>query len=153
MDQNLLAAVSILIGAILAFLLFGGKSSKTAPKQVKTKPEPQAFTRAEVATHNKEGDFWLILKAKGSDELKVYDLSDYADEHPGGDSIYRNAGDDATEGFMGPQHPPTVSSHSSQSVLCAVLGKAPNSMYGLISLFLQVHDLIPEYYIGWIQDE
>lgn len=108
MDQTLLAVLSILIGAVLAFLLFGGKKSSAPAAKPAAKPEPQAYTRAEVAKHNKEGDFWLILKSKGSESYRVYDLSAYADEHPGGDSIYKNAGGDATEGFLGPQHPPTV---------------------------------------------
>ena len=41
-------------------------------------------------------------------EGKVYDVSEYVDEHPGGDAILNNAGEDATEGFKGPQHPPRV---------------------------------------------
>lgn len=38
----------------------------------------------------------------------MYDVTEYAKEHPGGDSILRNAGGDASEGFHGPQHPPRV---------------------------------------------
>jgi cytochrome b involved in lipid metabolism len=118
-----LAAISAIIGAMIAYMLLNlinsNNSSKLAQPTVKL--EPRAYTRAEVATHNKEGDLWLILRAKGSGRLQVYDLSTYADQHPGGDAIYTNAGRDATEGFMGPQHPPSV------------------------------HDLIPEYYIGWIE--
>lgn len=126
MDQNLaLVFISAIIGAVLAYILFArinsNKSSKSA-SQPAPRPEPRAFSRAEVAKHNKEGDLWLILRAKGSDKLQVYDLSAYADQHPGGDAIYNNAGGDATQGFMGPQHPPSV------------------------------HDLIPEYYIGWIEE-
>ena len=42
-------------------------------------------------------------------EGKVYDVSEYVDEHPGGDDALLNkAGEDATEGFKGPQHPPRV---------------------------------------------
>ena len=122
-DQNLLlGALSIVFGAFLAYYLFA-KPNTAAAAQKPAKPEPRAFSRAEVAQHNKEGDFWLILRTRGSEQLRVYDLTTYADEHPGGDSIYRNAGGDGTEGFLGPQHPPTV------------------------------HDLVPEYYIGWIEDE
>ncbi len=39
---------------------------------------------------------------------QVYDVTDYVDFHPGGDAILRNAGGDCTEGFYGPQHPPTT---------------------------------------------
>ncbi len=125
MDQNLvLAVISSILGVVIAYILFSkvtsNHSTKSAPPAAK--PEPRGYTRAEVAKHNKEGDLWLILRTKGSDRLQVYDLSTYADQHPGGDAIYNNAGGDATEGFMGPQHPPTV------------------------------HDLIPEYYIGWLEE-
>ncbi|PUZ70380.1 hypothetical protein GQ55_2G225400 [Panicum hallii var. hallii] len=35
---------------------------------------------------------------------KVYDVTAYVEEHPGGDAILNNAGDNSTEGFFGPQH-------------------------------------------------
>ncbi len=38
----------------------------------------------------------------------MYNLTEYIDEHPGGDSILSNVGGDATEGFHGPQHVSTV---------------------------------------------
>jgi cytochrome b involved in lipid metabolism len=48
-------------------------------------------------------DLWVII------DDKVYDLTDYVDEHPGGvDAIAKNGGRDATEGFKGPQHPSRV---------------------------------------------
>ena len=40
--------------------------------------------------------------------FQVYDLTDYLDQHPGGDAILRNVGGDATKGFHGPQHPSSV---------------------------------------------
>ena len=49
------------------------------------------------------------LQAEGSSVCKqVYDVTDYVDLHPGGDAILRNAGGNSTEGFFGPQHPPTT---------------------------------------------
>ena len=41
-------------------------------------------------------------------EKRVYNITDYVDEHPGGDSILNNVGKDSSEGFHGPQHPATV---------------------------------------------
>jgi cytochrome b involved in lipid metabolism len=127
MELNpVLALISGIIGAVIAYILFtklsNTNTSKSTPPAT-VKPEPRGYTRAEVAKHSTEGDLWLILRARGTDKLQVYDLSTYADQHPGGDAIYNNAGRDATEGFMGPQHPPSV------------------------------HDLIPEYYIGWLVEE
>jgi acyl-lipid (8-3)-desaturase len=68
-----------------------------------------SYTRAEVAKHVDEEDLWLIIKNRGSDRHKVYDVSSYVPSHPGGDTIFRRAGKDSTEGFMGPQHPITTS--------------------------------------------
>eukprot|EP00249_Psilotum_nudum_P010869 c22817_g1_i2 orf=305-601(+) len=36
--------------------------------------------------------------------VKVYDVTSYVEEHPGGDAILNHAGDDSTKGFYGPQH-------------------------------------------------
>lgn len=66
------------------------------------------FTRAEVAAHASDDDLWLIIRDKDTGEERVYDVTDYIDEHPGGMAIADHAGGDATEGFHGPQHPPTV---------------------------------------------
>lgn len=60
------------------------------------------FTAEQVSKHNKEDDAWIIVDGK------VYDITDYVEDHVGGDAILRNAGKDSSEGFHGPQHPPTV---------------------------------------------
>jgi hypothetical protein len=78
----------------------------TAEKQ---RREPRAFTRAEVARHASETDLWIMIRdRRGDGTLKVYDVTEYIDDHPGGDAIFTHAGGDATEGFHGIQHPPTV---------------------------------------------
>lgn len=53
----------------------------------------------EVAKHDRKDDVWLVI------EGRVYDLTDYIDNHPGGDSMLKFAGKDASEAFYGPQHP------------------------------------------------
>ncbi|KAI0037722.1 acyl-CoA dehydrogenase NM domain-like protein [Auriscalpium vulgare] len=56
------------------------------------------FTREEVAQHNKDGDLWIIIDAK------VYNLSRFADLHPGGKTVLFGddiPGQDATEAFYG----------------------------------------------------
>eukprot|EP00238_Polyblepharides_amylifera_P003040 CAMPEP_0196587688 /NCGR_PEP_ID=MMETSP1081-20130531/58279_1 /TAXON_ID=36882 /ORGANISM="Pyramimonas amylifera, Strain CCMP720" /LENGTH=99 /DNA_ID=CAMNT_0041909939 /DNA_START=227 /DNA_END=526 /DNA_ORIENTATION=+ len=60
------------------------------------------LTKAEVAKHNTREDVWVILKDK------VYDVSSYVEEHPGGDAILNHAGEDSTAEFYGPQHPSRV---------------------------------------------
>ncbi|XP_076925324.1 cytochrome B5-like protein [Bidens hawaiensis] len=58
----------------------------------------KAYNKAAVSLHNKRTDCWIIIKEK------VYDVTPYVEEHPGGDAILAHAGDDSTEGFFGPQH-------------------------------------------------
>jgi len=56
------------------------------------------FSRAEVAKHNKPGDLWCII------DTAVYDLSKFADLHPGGANVLHDktvAGCDSTEVFFG----------------------------------------------------
>ncbi|KDO34363.1 hypothetical protein SPRG_01499 [Saprolegnia parasitica CBS 223.65] len=67
--------------------------------------EYRKYTRAQVAMHNKEHDAWIIVKDK------VFDITEYVEDHPGGLSILNDVGGDATVGFYGPQHPPTVAEH------------------------------------------
>ena len=40
--------------------------------------EDKIFSKEDVATHNKDGDLWIIV------EEKVYDMSSFQDQHPGG---------------------------------------------------------------------
>ncbi len=77
-------------------------------KRSKPRPEFKTYTRAEVALHNKAEDAWVIIRDKRDKQLKVYDVTEYVDEHPGGNSILNNVGGEATEGFHGPQHPDAV---------------------------------------------
>ncbi|KAI0922057.1 hypothetical protein AcW1_004131 [Taiwanofungus camphoratus] len=58
----------------------------------------KTFTVEEVAQHNKEGDLWIII------DSKVYNISRFADLHPGGTGILLTesiAGKDATQAFFG----------------------------------------------------
>ncbi|KAI0179245.1 acyl-CoA dehydrogenase NM domain-like protein [Hypoxylon sp. FL1284] len=54
----------------------------------------KTFTRAEVAKHNTEDSLWFVV------DSKVYDVTDFVDAHPGGESVLRQvAGQDATVAF------------------------------------------------------
>ncbi|KAI1443519.1 acyl-CoA dehydrogenase NM domain-like protein [Annulohypoxylon stygium] len=54
----------------------------------------QTYTRAEVGKHNTEDSLWFII------DSRVYDVTDFVDAHPGGESVLRQvAGQDATIAF------------------------------------------------------
>jgi len=61
--------------------------------------EIRYYTAEEVAKHNKRDNLWLIV------DEKVYDVTEYVEDHVGGDAILRNPGKDNTKGFHGIQHP------------------------------------------------
>ncbi|KAK9707161.1 hypothetical protein RND81_07G176600 [Saponaria officinalis] len=52
------------------------------------------FSMQETAEHNSKDDCWVVIDGK------VYDVTSYMDEHPGGDDVFLNAkGKDAQEEF------------------------------------------------------
>merc|ERR1719313_650892 len=58
--------------------------------------EIKTFTREEIAKHNQDGDAWVVVDGE------VYDISNFAMAHPGGEQIILEyAGQDGTEVFYG----------------------------------------------------
>ncbi|KAI1727174.1 cytochrome b5-like heme/Steroid binding domain-containing protein [Ditylenchus destructor] len=56
--------------------------------------EEKYFTVEEVSKHNSSDSVWIII------EGKVYDVTKFIDEHPGGsDVILENAGEECTDAF------------------------------------------------------
>jgi len=56
------------------------------------------YTEEEIAKHNTVQDCWLIIGEDG--DKKVYDVTKYLDDHPGGPEIILDlAGQDANEDF------------------------------------------------------
>jgi len=54
----------------------------------------KVYTWDEVKMHNKLTDLWIVI------EGKVYDLTAFVDEHPGGETVLQEvAGKDGTEAF------------------------------------------------------
>ncbi|KAL4882126.1 hypothetical protein BJY04DRAFT_217449 [Aspergillus karnatakaensis] len=57
------------------------------------------YTLADVACHRSPDDLWIVI------EGNVYDVTDYSQDHPGGDEILRHfAGNDATAEFQDAGH-------------------------------------------------
>lgn len=64
-------------------------TSNTTPPASST-----SYTTAQVATHNKASNCWLIISSK------VYNVTNFLDQHPGGsDVILPYCGKDATQAF------------------------------------------------------
>ena len=101
-------ALSGVVGFLIVLVYFlmsrtGPKKPKSVPKtqekKSRAKPVGTVFDASEVALHNKKDDCWIIV------DNKIYDVTDYVIEHPGGDSILNFAGSDSSVGVHGPQHP------------------------------------------------
>ncbi|WVZ64608.1 hypothetical protein U9M48_014103 [Paspalum notatum var. saurae] len=86
------------LGALIFIPRSNSKGRGNGAHQAGSGETPRSYTKEEVSTHNTRKDCWIIIKDK------VYDVTSYVEEHPGGDAILNNAGDDSTEGFFGPQH-------------------------------------------------
>ncbi|KAL2802344.1 hypothetical protein BJX63DRAFT_440984 [Aspergillus granulosus] len=60
---------------------------------------PTSYTLADVARHSSPNDLWIVI------EGNVYDVTDYCEDHPGGDEILRQfAGKNATTEFQDAGH-------------------------------------------------
>lgn len=105
--MNLYVIAVIALLAFAYFKFFSKKETNQHPKDRKKatssttssskKPivknrEIRKYTREEVSKHNSRDDCWLIV------DNKVYDVTSFVDSHPGGDSIFFNAGKDNTTG-------------------------------------------------------
>lgn len=96
----LTAILAAILVTILVFKANRGQSGAVSAKGLDN--SKKTFSKSEVAKHTKADDVWIILRNK------VYDVTPYVQEHPGGEAILRNAGGDATDGFYAPQHPERV---------------------------------------------
>ncbi|GAA0149557.1 oxidoreductase [Lithospermum erythrorhizon] len=101
MDVLLMTFVLGLLLAVLIIVPLLRSSNEEKNKELNASKKTKTlkiYSKEEVSLHNTRTDCWLIIKDK------VYDVTSYVEEHPGGDAILRHAGDDTTEGFYGPQH-------------------------------------------------
>ena len=94
-----LAVAAVVAALSWLYLAPGGRAGREAPLEQAPKAL-RPFTAAEVAAHASADDCWLIIGGK------VFDVTPFVDQHPGGSAIFARAGQDVTKGFYGPQHPP-----------------------------------------------
>jgi cytochrome b involved in lipid metabolism len=72
----------------------------------------KTYTADEVAKHNKAGDCWIII------EGKVYDVSNFLKEHPGGQKVVlKLAGKDATKEFKNLHGPDVLPKYAPQLLI------------------------------------
>ncbi len=94
MQAFLLIALVVMAGCI------GGESQAVVEEAEPNLTPPTegkvaTFSREEVAKHNSPESCWLIIDGK------VYDVTAFVPEHPGGEEILEYCGRDATESFYG----------------------------------------------------
>jgi len=87
-------AIIIGVGLIISKLMKNNNSSDAMSNQNIT----TQITIAEVAKHADASDCWLVL------EGKVYNVTDFIPNHPGGERIIQGCGKDATDLFNGRGH-------------------------------------------------
>eukprot|EP01108_Squamamoeba_japonica_P007375 TRINITY_DN618_c0_g1_i2.p1 TRINITY_DN618_c0_g1~~TRINITY_DN618_c0_g1_i2.p1 ORF type:complete len:109 (-),score=14.01 TRINITY_DN618_c0_g1_i2:42-368(-) len=80
---------------LMGALGYGGtdKAADDAKKREESR-ELQEYTMDEVKKHTANDDAWMVINGR------VYDVSNFIDDHPGGDIILDGAGRDATDMFQ-----------------------------------------------------
>ncbi|KAM3256985.1 hypothetical protein ACQJBY_049394 [Aegilops geniculata] len=91
----ILLVVLLVLGALFVIPRSKNKGEGKDARSAGNGTTSTSYSKKEVSTHNTRKDCWIIIKDK------VYDVTPYVEEHPGGDAILNNAGGDSTEGFFG----------------------------------------------------
>ena len=91
-----LAVLIALTGGIIYFYSITPANSGgvTAPQATSTNPNgPKTYTLADIASHNSPSDCWTTIDGK------VYNITSFIPNHPGGSIIIRVCGRDGTALF------------------------------------------------------
>lgn len=68
-------------------------NSRSSSAAMSGVPTEQTFSSSQVAEHSTESDCWTVI------DRKVYNLTSYISQHPGGSEILRACGRDGTKLF------------------------------------------------------
>lgn len=85
------AIIALVVVAFIASAVFLISLSKD--NEESTEEEKTEFTLEDIKSHNNKDDCWMAI------EDKVYNVSEFTVQHPGGDAILDGCGTDATELF------------------------------------------------------
>lgn len=105
--------------------------------------EKQEYTRDEVSKNQTEDSLWVIV------DHKVYDLTDFADAHPGGSIVLEQvAGQDATEAFYNLHRQEVLKQYDPKLCIGTIKGEKPEA------IDLQPGDLSPVPYAEalWLRE-
>ena len=89
--------------------------SRTKKKTQKAGNNLRKITFSELKKHNKRDDAWILI------ENKVYDVTKFIDNHPGGDVIMKGIGKNSTELFNNVGHPDYVKNSVLPKYLIGIL--------------------------------
>lgn len=90
--------IVVLGGGYIAYGRMSSSPVTIAPTPTTVAPASGSYTAAQVAEHDNAQDCWSTIGGN------VYDLTQWIDQHPGGEApILGICGKDGTEAFMG-QH-------------------------------------------------
>lgn len=82
------------------------------------------ISREEVAQNNAADSLWCII------DSKVYDLTDFADAHPGGETVlHQVAGKDATSDFFNLHRLEVLQKYEKSLCIGTVAGEKPQVIY------------------------
>lgn len=89
------AAVHMREGKVVAAAKLAREKAEEAAKAraARAGKSTVSYTRAEVALHGTPEDAWIVI------EDRIYDITEFVANHPGGDIILTHAGADATDIF------------------------------------------------------
>ncbi|HTK03324.1 MAG TPA: cytochrome b5-like heme/steroid binding domain-containing protein [Alphaproteobacteria bacterium] len=105
MKKIILISIPVIIIAVIVGL-FVVKNNKK-PETISSPTPEKTFTLEEISNHKDATSCWMAIGGK------VYDVTSFIPNHPGGDQILLGCGKDATEMFN--NRPTDGTSHSSRA--------------------------------------